>query len=195
MLNIECNGGRWPAGVKARDGRLWFPTQDGVAVIDPDAVAINAAAARRDRSVPARPRAGRAGAVRRPLRIAPGQQHFEISTPASASCHPEQVRFKYRLEGLDDDWVDAGTRRTAYYSHLPPGRVHLHGDRRQQRRGVEHHGAEPAHRRRCRRSSDVVVPHAVLVLAGAALVVLAWYRRRSRALKRAHARSRRSRAS
>src|SRR5262249_34669413 len=34
MLNAECNGGRSPAGIKARDGKLWFPTQDGVAVID-----------------------------------------------------------------------------------------------------------------------------------------------------------------
>jgi ligand-binding sensor domain-containing protein len=38
MLNVECNGGRWPAGVKARDGRLWFPTMGGVAVIDPATV-------------------------------------------------------------------------------------------------------------------------------------------------------------
>ena len=41
MLNPECNGGLWPAGVKTRDGRLWFPTQDGVAVIDPETIAIN----------------------------------------------------------------------------------------------------------------------------------------------------------
>lgn len=31
------------------------------------------------------------------------------------------MKFKYRLEGLDKDWVDAGSRRTAYYSHVPPG--------------------------------------------------------------------------
>ena len=42
MLNVESNGGYWPAGVKARDGKLWFPTQDGVAVIDPQAVAVAA---------------------------------------------------------------------------------------------------------------------------------------------------------
>src|SRR5262249_34936464 len=41
MLNVECNGGRWPAGVKSRDGKLWFPTQDGVAVIEPGAVQVN----------------------------------------------------------------------------------------------------------------------------------------------------------
>ena len=41
MLTEECNGGIWPAGIRARDGRLWLPTQDGVAVIDPKAAAAN----------------------------------------------------------------------------------------------------------------------------------------------------------
>src|SRR4029453_9226519 len=41
MLNAECNGGRWPAGLRARDGRLWFPTQDGAAVIDPETMQAN----------------------------------------------------------------------------------------------------------------------------------------------------------
>ena len=41
MRNEECNGGSQPAGITARDGKLWFPTQDGVAVIDPEAVPSN----------------------------------------------------------------------------------------------------------------------------------------------------------
>ena len=41
MLNAECNGGRSPAGIRTRDGRLWFPTQDGVAVIDPQNIKTN----------------------------------------------------------------------------------------------------------------------------------------------------------
>lgn len=41
MLDIECNGGRLPAGIRARDGKLWFPTQEGMAVVDPEAVYIN----------------------------------------------------------------------------------------------------------------------------------------------------------
>src|ERR1700689_2837738 len=41
MLNAECNGGNQTAGMKSRDGKLWFPTQDGVAVIDPEAVPYN----------------------------------------------------------------------------------------------------------------------------------------------------------
>jgi len=34
---------------------------------------------------------------------------------------PSRVRFKYRLKGFDSDWMDAGTRRTAFYTRLPPG--------------------------------------------------------------------------
>jgi streptogramin lyase len=43
MRNVECNGGHWPAGIRARDGKLWFPTQDGVAVIDPEQLPLNRA--------------------------------------------------------------------------------------------------------------------------------------------------------
>ncbi len=59
MLNVECNGGLWPAGVKARDGKLWFPTQAGVAVIDPGAISYNPPATACGYRVPGdRPHAG-----------------------------------------------------------------------------------------------------------------------------------------
>jgi len=41
MLNVECNGGHWPAGIRAADGKLWFPTMNGVAIIDPAQVHVN----------------------------------------------------------------------------------------------------------------------------------------------------------
>ena len=46
MRNVECNGGHWPAGIRAHDGKLWFPTQDGVAVIDPEQLPVNRTAPR-----------------------------------------------------------------------------------------------------------------------------------------------------
>lgn len=119
MLSNECNGGRQPAGTQTRDGRLWFPTQRGVAVIDPRSININ--------SLPPpvlieevlldRSRVGSKGAVE----IGPGQENLEIRYTGLSFIKPEHVRFRYKLEGLDKEWVDAGTRRTAYYSHLPPG--------------------------------------------------------------------------
>jgi ligand-binding sensor domain-containing protein len=122
MLNPECNGGRWPAGVKTRDGKLWFPTQDGVAVIDPEAIPFNAQpppvvieSFLLDRA-PVTPLN-----LDRAVRIAPGRENFEIEYTALSFINSERLRFRYKLEGLDHDWTEAGTRRTAYYSYVPPG--------------------------------------------------------------------------
>ena len=124
MLNVECNGGLWPAGTKTRDGKMWFPTQDGIAVVDPEAVTVN--------SQPP-PVAIESGLLDRTpvpvggvLRIPPGNDSLEIQYTALSFSRPEQIRFQYKMEGLDDGWVDAGSRRTAYYSHLPPGTYAFH---------------------------------------------------------------------
>jgi signal transduction histidine kinase len=55
------------------------------------------------------------------IRIEPMQKNFEIQYTALSFINSENLRFKYKLEGLDQDWVEAGTRRTAYFSHAPPG--------------------------------------------------------------------------
>lgn len=119
MLSNECNGARQPAGTKTRDGKLWFPTQRGVAVLDPRSITTN----------PLPPPVvieevmlDRSRVVSRgPVEVQPGQENLEIHYTGLSFIKPEHVRFRYRLEGLDKEWVDAGTRRTAYYSHLPPG--------------------------------------------------------------------------
>jgi signal transduction histidine kinase len=51
----------------------------------------------------------------------PDKEKFEFHYTALSLVAPEKVRFRYKLEGLDRDWVNPGTRRTAYYTHLPPG--------------------------------------------------------------------------
>jgi signal transduction histidine kinase/ligand-binding sensor domain-containing protein len=119
MRNVECNGGRWPAGIKAQDGKLWFPTQDGVAVLDPEAVSTNLQPPPvliESCLVDGVPVRGDG-----PVRIKPGQDSFEIQYTALSFIHPEEIKFRYEMEGLDRHWVDAATRRTAYYSHVPPG--------------------------------------------------------------------------
>jgi len=55
------------------------------------------------------------------LEILPQQNNFEIQYTALSFIDAENLKFKYKLEGQDPDWVEAGTRRTAYYSYLPPG--------------------------------------------------------------------------
>lgn len=119
MLSTECNGGRQPASVKDRDGRIWFPTQDGVAIVEPEnesdnifppAVVVESATVERE---PVNIGGG--------LIVEPGRKNVEINFTGISLTKSEQIKFKYKLEGHDADWVDAGTRRTAYYSSLPPG--------------------------------------------------------------------------
>jgi signal transduction histidine kinase/ligand-binding sensor domain-containing protein len=122
MLNVECNGGRWPAGTKTRDGKLWFPTMGGVAVIDPATVTTNTQpppvvieGVRIENQELAGDR------WESELRVEPAQHNFEVQYTALSFNNSENLRFKYKLEGLDEDWVDAGVRRTAYFSYVPPG--------------------------------------------------------------------------
>ena len=117
MRSRECNGGFQPAGWKSRDGRMWFPTMKGVVVFNPEQVGTGASAlpviieqALIDRRV-ARP------SVQAP----PGSGELEFRYAAIGFHSPQKIAFKYRLDGFDRDWVDAGPRRTAYYTNTPPG--------------------------------------------------------------------------
>jgi len=124
MKSSEGDGGIQPAGWKAADGKLWFATIDGVAVIDP----------RQTDSTPAPVYIERVSLDQQPLplaasaevRIEPGQANLEIQYVGLSFSRPEHVQYKYKLEGLDESWTDAGTRRTAYYPYLPPGAYTFH---------------------------------------------------------------------
>ncbi len=119
LINPECNGGAQPSGVRTRDGKLWFPTQYGVAVIDPEKISSNPhpppviiEECLLDRV---------AIDIGADVVVKPGQQNLEIRYTALSFIKPEHIRFKYKLEGLNRDWVEAGSRRSAYYDYLPPG--------------------------------------------------------------------------
>lgn len=120
MGSSECNGGNQPAGLKARDGRLWFPTLKGSVVVDPQRLITN--------TVPPPVLIEEASVDRRRVDSAlqetvlpPGPGALEFRYTALSFQTPERVRFRYRLEGFDRDWVDAGTRRVAFYTNTPPG--------------------------------------------------------------------------
>ena len=118
MRSAEFNGGAH-SGLQTRDGRLWFPTIRGVVEIDPEHLPTN-------RLVPpvvieeVRVDERTADALG-PLRLPPGTQTLEVHYTALSLAAPASVRFRYRLEGFDGAWVDAGARRTAYYTRLPHG--------------------------------------------------------------------------
>jgi ligand-binding sensor domain-containing protein/signal transduction histidine kinase len=116
MLSSECSQG-FPGGYKMRDGRLWFPTMHGVAIVDP-----NRHDARPPRVALERTLLDRTAVTADSgLRMTPGQRNLEIEYTALSWSRPQRISFKYRMAGLDATWVDAGTRRTAYYPYLPPG--------------------------------------------------------------------------
>jgi signal transduction histidine kinase/ligand-binding sensor domain-containing protein len=124
MRSAECNGGGQPAGIRTADGRMWFPTQKGVAVVNPGFIPLNGQpppVVIESVVIDQQPVAG-AGQVE----IRPGQANLEIHYSALTFLRPELAQFKYRLENLDKDWVVAGNRRTAYYSHLPSGSYRFH---------------------------------------------------------------------
>lgn len=120
MLNAEGNGGRQPAALKNKDGKLWFPTQDGVAIIDPEAVPFNPNPP--PVVIESAVLSGASVDLGNKLEIQPSQDNLEIRYTGLSFIKPEQTRFRYKLEGLDENWTEAGTRREAFYPYLPPGK-------------------------------------------------------------------------
>lgn len=120
LLSVECNGGRQPSGWKTRDGRIWFPTAHGAAVVDPSRIQINRLApVLVIEEILLNNESLGSGPV---IEIPPEKNgNLEIRYQGLSFIRPEQQRYRYRLTGIDDDWVEAGSRRAAYYSHLPPG--------------------------------------------------------------------------
>ncbi len=120
LRNREANGGFQPAGMRASDGRLWFPTQDGAVIVDPSRLTRNevppSVVIEEIVTAGRRLRVGDTTAV-----LDASERDVEIVYTALSFMAPENVRFRYRLEGYDDDWVEAGNRRSAFYTRVPPG--------------------------------------------------------------------------
>jgi signal transduction histidine kinase/ligand-binding sensor domain-containing protein len=116
----EASSGGHPAAWRLDDGELWFATLKGAATVDPAHLARNRMPplmSIEQISVDDRP-ATLDGAIT----IHPGGRRFAFEYTALSFAAPQKVRFKYRLEGFDHGWIDAGMLRTAYYTNLPPGR-------------------------------------------------------------------------
>ena len=122
MPTIECSEGLQPAGCRTPDGRLWFPTSKGLVVVDPMRVESNALPPPvhiEAMLVDERPVA--VGTEASPLEIGPGRHRFEFQYTGLSFINPDKVQFKYRLQGFETEWVNAGPRRTANFNYIPPG--------------------------------------------------------------------------
>jgi signal transduction histidine kinase/ligand-binding sensor domain-containing protein/CheY-like chemotaxis protein len=120
MPSSECNGDFQPAGWRARDGRLFFPTVKGLVVADPRHLRTNRVAP--PVVIEALLADGQPVDLRGGLELPPGKERFEFQFAGLSLRVPERVRFRYQLEGFDRDWNDSGNRREAFYTNVPPGR-------------------------------------------------------------------------
>jgi signal transduction histidine kinase/ligand-binding sensor domain-containing protein len=129
LPSIECVGGFQPSGFRSADGRLWFPTVKGVAIVNPENVPANPLAPpvaieslMLDKTI-LWPKSGLVSSndLTQAVEIPPGGQRLDFQYTALSLTAPRKVRFKYRLEGLESRWQDAGGNRTAEYSRLLPG--------------------------------------------------------------------------
>ena len=118
MKSAECTGNNQPAGWKTRDGRLWFPTIKGVAIVDPRHLSSNT------KPPPVVLEEFIADKKVIPpgtdIALPAGTAQVEFQFAGLSFVAPERVRYKYMLEGFDSGWIDAGARRTAYYTNLSP---------------------------------------------------------------------------
>ncbi len=133
----QCTGDRQPTAWKAHDGKLWFATMKGVTVVDPRALPFNGRpppvavesvliddAVRPMVASASLPDKGTLPATS--VAVPAGVHRLEIRYAGLSFTAPDRVRFRYRLEGFDKEWVNAGTRRAAYYTKVPPGSYHFH---------------------------------------------------------------------
>lgn len=132
LSTLECSGGFQPSGCQTSDGRLWFPTSKGLAVVDPANVRINPLPPptiieeiKVEDEVIKFPETN-AVAADAPLEIQPGKQRFGIRYTGLSLISPEKVHFRYRLEGLETEWTQAGGERVATFSYLKPATYTFH---------------------------------------------------------------------
>lgn len=120
MTSQECTGAT--RMTLSEDGNLWIPTLGGVAVINPKHIDENKTIPQvyitdlktdfNERNI----------AFEKHLIIEPGILRFEFHFTSLSFIAPPKVRFKYQLKGIDHDWIDAGSERSAVYTNLPHGK-------------------------------------------------------------------------
>jgi len=122
LRSREMASGSHPAAWRSHDGHLWFATAKGLVEVDPAHFPVNSvppSVVLERFSIDDQPQT--LTGLSAPLRIASGHVHFEFDYAGLSFTAPQKVRYRYKLEGFDRNWTDAGSRRTAYYTNIPPG--------------------------------------------------------------------------
>lgn len=112
-----------PSAWRSRDGHLWFATAKGLVEVDPTRFLLNTF------PPPVVVERFAVDSADQPLHdteaklsIAAGHVDFEFDYAGLSFIAPQEVRYRYMLQGFDRGWTDAGARRAAYYTNIPPGR-------------------------------------------------------------------------
>ena len=119
MANAETNGGIFPAGWKMQDGTLWFPTVKGIAMVDAAKIELDDQPI--DINLQVLRYSNKEHGVQDDPKIPQGTNEIEISYTSIDFSKAQDINYYYRLVGLDNQWLKAGNRKTAYFSSLPHG--------------------------------------------------------------------------
>ncbi len=119
LKRSECTAAA--SSIRASDGRLWFATLGGIAIVNIYDTLVNNV----------KPpvwvehfnvdQTKYVSTLNAAIEIPAGSKSFEIKYTGLSLRVPQKVKFKYQLEGYDQEWVEAGSRRIAYYTNLSPG--------------------------------------------------------------------------
>jgi signal transduction histidine kinase/ligand-binding sensor domain-containing protein/CheY-like chemotaxis protein len=124
MDSPECSGGFESTSWKARNGDLLFACIGGVAAFNPSKL-IRGAHAPPVQIESVRINGSLLDRLPASIAVPPGPGNVEISYTAVDLRSARGVEFRYKLEGFDRDWVEAGSRRDAYYTNLPAGKYRI----------------------------------------------------------------------
>lgn len=121
VADLACLGSGQPSATRSSDGRFWFPTTRGVVSFDPARLPREHAPLTVILEEVWVDGVVHSAAGLTSLRVPSAARRIEFRYTSPDMISPERLRFRHRLEGLESDWVDAGTQRIAHYGQLAPG--------------------------------------------------------------------------
>jgi signal transduction histidine kinase/ligand-binding sensor domain-containing protein len=124
MMPGGCTGGVFPAGCTMKDGKIWFSCAVGITEVDPENIRVPSYSPQvilQDLIIN-----NESMGVAPSYSIPAGAIAMEIQYTAPSFIMPDELNFRYKLEGYDHQWIEAKTRRSAFYNNLPPGDYTFH---------------------------------------------------------------------
>jgi signal transduction histidine kinase/ligand-binding sensor domain-containing protein len=140
LFSMEADYDFQTVAARSRDGRLWIPMRTALAVTDPKIlkenpepppvlltrVAMDGQTIAANGNLGSTQKVANLKTLQAPLQLPPGYRKLEFEFAAPSFSAPENVHFRYRLDGFDDNWVDAETRGSVVYSRLSAGDYKFH---------------------------------------------------------------------